>query len=163
MKTKILIFSCVLLTIFYLYTYTSTKDKKPIIEQIMNYPMAHVIKRCQKDYGYTAEDMKILERELKRYLVLSIFFKEGEPGNGMYSKDVDNLWHSFILFTKDYSSFCKKYIGRFIHHFPNTKTGRAYPGELKEVSKDFQAFIKNYQEIFEEEAHPIWFLDMCEN
>ncbi|MGC2310314.1 MAG: hypothetical protein WA432_01680 [Candidatus Babeliaceae bacterium] len=164
--SKIFILLPFVLTVFYLFNTNNTiinkEEKRQIIDAIMNYPMPNVIKRCQKDFDYTDEDMVILERELKHYLALSAFSKDDEAGNGMYSQDVDHLWHSFILFTKDYASFGDKYIGRFIHHVPETKTGRKFPGELELVAQDFQQFIKNYEEIFEEEVHPIWFLDMCE-
>lgn len=31
---------------------------------------------------------------------------------------IDEMWHNFILFTKDYHDFCMKYLGVFIHHQP---------------------------------------------
>ena len=34
------------------------------------------------------------------------------------SKDLDEIWHTFILFTKDYQYFCKSMLGKFVHHVP---------------------------------------------
>ncbi len=36
----------------------------------------------------------------------------------MPSQVVDLAWHEFILFTRLYKTFCRKSIGRFIHHTP---------------------------------------------
>ncbi len=36
----------------------------------------------------------------------------------MPSQVVDVAWHEFILHTRIYASFCKKAIGRFLHHTP---------------------------------------------
>lgn len=36
----------------------------------------------------------------------------------MPSQVVDLAWHEFILFTKKYDQFCKKALGRFLHHTP---------------------------------------------
>lgn len=36
----------------------------------------------------------------------------------MPSQVVDVAWHEFILFTRNYKSFCRKAIGRFLHHTP---------------------------------------------
>ncbi len=36
----------------------------------------------------------------------------------MPSQAVDLAWHEFILFTRNYQSFCRKGIGRFLHHTP---------------------------------------------
>jgi hypothetical protein len=37
---------------------------------------------------------------------------------GMPSKVVDDLWHAFILNTRDYERFCQKAFGKFFHHVP---------------------------------------------
>src|SRR5690606_8363435 len=89
-----------------------------ITSGIMNFSMPHIIKRCQKDFNYTDEDMVILEHELKRYFILCALKKDTETMVNMYSVDVDNLWHSFILFTKEYDHFCNSCVGYFIHHMP---------------------------------------------
>ena len=36
----------------------------------------------------------------------------------MPSEVVDELWHEFILYTRDYHAFCSKAFGRFLHHTP---------------------------------------------
>lgn len=152
-----------LVSLFYLYNSFSKPQpsKEQIIEEIMNYHMPDVIKRCKKDFNYTDDDMKIIEKEFKRFLVLSVVTKDHQTGVGMYSKDVDNLWHSFILFTNEYADFSNKFNGKFIHHVPETEEVRSSE-KVIEMRKDFQAFIKNYESIFKEEVHPVWFLDMCE-
>ena len=36
----------------------------------------------------------------------------------MPSQAVDEAWHEFILFTREYKRFCEKALGRFLHHTP---------------------------------------------
>jgi hypothetical protein len=36
----------------------------------------------------------------------------------MPSQVVDDAWHEFILFTRNYETFCQKALGRFLHHVP---------------------------------------------
>ena len=36
----------------------------------------------------------------------------------MPSQVVDDAWHAFILFTRNYEQFCRKAFGRFLHHTP---------------------------------------------
>ena len=164
MIKKIIFFiAFLLLALVYSYHYAfgQRADNETLIKNIMMYPMPHILARCQKDYNYTDEDMIILEKELKRYLILSLFEGKADLGTGMYSKDVDNLWHAFILFTNEYAAFCNTYFNRFIHHIPEIDT-QPTPEKLREARQDFQVFVKKYQEVFKEEIHPIWFLDMCE-
>ncbi|EIV94550.1 hypothetical protein [Frankia sp. QA3] len=41
------------------------------------------------------------------------------------SRAVDLGWHTFLLFTKDYSLFCRKVAGTYIHHVPDDKPASA--------------------------------------
>jgi len=109
--------------------------------------MADIIQRCQKDFGYTNEDMTILEQELKRFLVLCSIKENSDATVNMYSEHVDNLWHSFILFTKEYAEFCNQ--------------DELTPEKREKNYQAFCAFAKNYEKIFGEEVHPIWLLDRC--
>ncbi len=36
----------------------------------------------------------------------------------MPSQVVDDAWHAFILFSRNYEHFCRKAFGRFLHHTP---------------------------------------------
>lgn len=36
----------------------------------------------------------------------------------MPSQVVDDMWHDFILFTRNYQDFCSKAFGRYLHHTP---------------------------------------------
>ena len=36
----------------------------------------------------------------------------------MPSQAVDDAWHEFILFTRQYEQFCQRAFGRFLHHTP---------------------------------------------
>ena len=150
--------ACLLILVTCCSYQSFSKSNNQVIEQVMAYSMADIIKRCQKDNGYTDKDMVILEKELKRYLILAIL----DAGKfGMYSKDVDNLWHSFILFTKNYSDFCNTYSKKFIHHVPKIDSLET-PEQATQNRKNFSHFIKKYEEIFTEEIHPIWLIDIGE-
>jgi hypothetical protein len=36
------------------------------------------------------------------------------------SEIIDDLWHEFILHTRDYANFCHTTLGTFVHHVPST-------------------------------------------
>lgn len=139
----------------------SSKCGPDVIDRVMLYPMPDIIARCQKDHHYTDEDMVLLENELKKYLILAIVHKDSKMGCGMYSKDVDNLWHTFLLFTKEYAAFCRDHAGFFIHHVPEIEGPRSVE-KRQEAQQDFLAFIENYETAFNEEVNPIWLLDVYE-
>lgn len=41
----------------------------------------------------------------------------------MPSQEADDLWHEFILYTKNYQSFCRHALGGFLHHAPAVVIG----------------------------------------
>ena len=60
------------------------------------------------------KEVEAIFTELKKFLFLSAISKEMlSPSN-----KVDELWHQFILFTKDYRNFCITFFGKFIEHEP---------------------------------------------
>ena len=95
----------------------TTPNKGIDIQKVMDYQMPNIIARYRKDYKASEEDAKVHERELKRYLILAGDADDGDS-LGMMSSEVDNLWHTFLLFTKEYQAFCNDMFGKFIHHCP---------------------------------------------
>jgi hypothetical protein len=76
--------------------------------------------------------------EFKRYMVLVGL---GYRGLGMLDAEVDEVWHAFILFTRDYADFCQRAFGTFIHHVP--RTSRSPRPELT-----VDGFVTAYSEVF---------------
>lgn len=52
----------------------------------------------------------------------------------MMSAEVDEIWHQFILYTRDYLKFCNDYLGEFLHHIPSIQTSDI-PVESEEAFK----------------------------
>lgn len=48
----------------------------------------------------------------------------------MPSQVVDDLWHEFILYTRNYELFCRRGQGRFLHHTPAVVAGSALRGSV---------------------------------
>jgi hypothetical protein len=46
---------------------------------------------------------------------------------------LDEMWHTFVLFTADYDRFCRDHFGRFLHHAPATRANRDAEAALREA------------------------------
>lgn len=64
----------------------------------------------------TQKDCQLVTRALRQYFLAHL--KSGCKFVSMPSQVADELWHEFILYTKDYAHFCDKAFGRFMHHTP---------------------------------------------
>ena len=109
--------------------------------------MEIILERYCKDYDITMEVAKEHEIELKKYLTLCALFPKSSMG---MRGQVDELWHTFLLFTRDYHRFCKNVVGHFIHHIPNTSKSNS------EISS-YREMLNKYEECFEiEPPKHIW-------
>ncbi len=101
-------------------TTTVTPVVAPLTE-VMGYQNAEVVARFANKLGLDEAGAAQLFEDTKRYLYLSGINVQGNPRLAPPAK-VDKGWHEFILYTEDYAAFCKKYLGRFIHHHPRRTT-----------------------------------------
>lgn len=82
----------------------------------MDYQHPVFIKRYCKEQNLDEKTAEMHFTELKKFLIVcrtNIGKVRSTP-----SRKVDEAWHLFILFTRDYAAFCEKYLGQFIHHKP---------------------------------------------
>jgi hypothetical protein len=62
------------------------------------------------------KDCQLVGNGLRQFFLAHL--KSGRRYVSMPSQVVDELWHEFILYTKNYDAFCGKAFGRFLHHTP---------------------------------------------
>jgi predicted metal-dependent enzyme (double-stranded beta helix superfamily) len=113
-----------------------------VVARAAEFPMTEVIERYRRDFDVAPDVALLHEREIKRYLALAALFPD-QP-LGMAGK-VDDLWHTFIIFTREYQRFCWSVCGHYIHHRPTPAT------EPKELSRaSYQFFHDVYGRVFGE-------------
>jgi hypothetical protein len=96
--------------------YLTTTQKAEARQKIMTHPLEQVRYRLQKEGVIPPGMIDEAMREWRKFMT-TILYADGPVG--MISPIVDEVWHAFILFTKDYAAFCQDVFGRFIHHAPN--------------------------------------------
>lgn len=100
------------------------KDKKNNMkEYFLSYKIPlHIKGRFLREYPqYKQEDYKEIEQALLDYFWL--FLPENKKIGNFYtfpSKVADDLWHTFLLYSKEYREFCENSFGYVIDHIPHT-------------------------------------------
>ena len=108
-----------------------------------SFPMDHVVARYRQDFDVSEEEAHAHERELKRFFILIALHPDRPYG---MRGPVDDLWHTFLIFTESYQQFSKRLVGRkrFLHHHPcSTAKGSVYP-------LTYDGFWYDYEETFGE-------------
>jgi hypothetical protein len=88
--------------------------------------------------------------ELKKYVGLAALHRKPLA---MTSRTIDDVWHQFILFTREYHDFSQQFYGGYFHHAPNLPSKRENPALLDNF---LQLYTKTYGAIPE-----IW--ELCEH
>jgi hypothetical protein len=63
----------------------------------------------------------LVARALRQFFLCHL--KSGRKFVSMPSQIVDDLWHEFILYTRNYQHFCNKAFGGYMHHTPAVELG----------------------------------------
>jgi hypothetical protein len=126
----------------------SDRDAKEVIARAMAYDMSDVMERYAEETRLPPDALKEHEREIKRFLALSSL----HPGKYGMRGPMDELWHTFIIFTSSYAKFCRELGGEFIHHLPKTPEERTRDPKAPRKPSSYVVFLKDYERVFAERA-----------
>ena len=124
---------------------------------ILNYSNKSVVQRYCKDHNKSMEyGHELFIQFLKFMYVADVLSKKLIPCYmAREIREIDNIWHSFLLFTQDYEDFCLKFFNRFLHHRP---VSEEQPHPSKEVRKELlHHFVTTVYEAFGKETLVDWF------
>lgn len=129
------------------------------VRRIKEYDFS-LVREKALDEGWVKEKAvdKAIE-EFRKYLILIAL---EHRGLAMCSRIVDQIWHSFILFTQEYESFCQDVFGHFLHHCPATKESPISPEARVHFLTAYQQtfgslpriWVKNQADSCEEKCTP---------
>lgn len=106
----------VLLFLFYKWNQNALKKRREHLIDTYRFPRSINKKISEKYPHLTENDIQTVINALREYFhICNIANKKMVS---MPSQVVDVAWHEFILFTQKYDVFCKKALGRFLHHTP---------------------------------------------
>jgi hypothetical protein len=99
----------------------SLRLKRSEFIRTYRWPPGLLYKLRAKHPGLTPADAAAVARGLQQFFATHLM--SGRKFVAMPSQAVDELWHEFILYTRDYEQFCKRAFGRFMHHTPAAAMG----------------------------------------
>jgi hypothetical protein len=67
------------------------------------------------------KDCQLVAHGLRQFFLAHL--KSGRKYVSMPSQAADDLWHEFILYTRNYKAFCGSAFGTFLHHTPAVALG----------------------------------------
>jgi hypothetical protein len=138
------------------------------LKQLLNYKNKKVISRYRDEYHTSTTLAKSVFMELLKYFWLcrkhasdKFHFPKNDSLNFTCvihneMEDIDNMWHTFLLFTRDYHEFCNDYLnGIFFHHDPLPIKQRSV--SKKNYEKELNKYLSYIYENLGEETLVKWF------
>jgi len=118
--------------------------KRPSLEDVLSYENSDVVYRFQKTYGIAESESHDLFEQVKKWLWLANERRFDGVKEGLSIDHpivvIDEMWHNFVLFTKEYSAFCSELFGYYIHHGPATKAEEdEHKSSLRNIPKKERA------------------------
>lgn len=139
-----------------------TQDQLQLIQELSDFRAPYVREKLGIEKKISS-DIEFMEAftEFKKYVVLAML----NPATRMEmpSRIVDEVWHQFILFTKEYHEFCNRFLGHYMHHSPKTSFTPGQPEDKENFSREYRAIFGNLPEIWQlDYSNPsCWSSDDC--
>lgn len=110
-----------------------------------DFDMKQVTERYMKDNQLNIETASLHERELKRFLFLIAAFNNRFQMRG----PIDEIWHTFIMFTVPYFKFSREISGEYIHHYPEPAESPSEEQRLMSL-QDYKTTWLAYKQLYGE-------------
>lgn len=149
---------------------------KSTLEEVLRYRNDDIIHRFIETWEMPFEEAADIFHEMKKWLWLTAHLTEQsgrEPDLAITQslKLLDEMWHTFVLFTRDYTAFCERYFGFYVHHIPTPK--RVYDQQIasyesnpeqhmERMHRDFEAQFTLVHDLLGEETLLKWYSEYLE-
>ncbi len=84
------------------------------LPELLAFEHDRLVDRYIKDFGVIRSTARRRFEGFKQFIAVCGMM----DGHKVTSDAIDSVWHTFLLFTRDYDDFCRSYVGRFVHHEP---------------------------------------------
>ena len=136
-------------------------DSKPSLAMVNKVDIEPVVAYYCRKFNVNRERALRAADEVKKWMVLSALHPNDDFP--MLAGDVDDFWHSAILYTPIYFQLCEALGGVYIHHVPCDPIATAGKENGKvvveaEFSAQYERFVAAYDAEFGRlsDQHPYW-------
>jgi len=140
-----------------------SQETKVSLERLQDYELPDgVYERLKQKPPFNKmpeEEIRNCVEEFKKFISLLVINRDNNRRLEMISPVIDEIWHSFILFTKEYREFCGQVIGEYIHHEPDVQDGASQDALRNSNFQSIRNFHEDYQKYFGE-LSSIWSLQI---
>lgn len=118
------------------------------LKAVLAYENKEIVWSFMDKYAVSFREAQSIFRETKKYLwLIALARHRGLPTP--FINDallvIDEMWHTFLLFTAEYRRYCENHYGFYIDHLPTTRA------DLKSIYREFRKDPAGMNELFAQE------------
>ncbi len=122
-------------------------EQRQLLNRLDLFEAPYLEEKLLKDGVFeSAEEYQEAFREFKKFATLRALYGEGQ---GMASKKVDEVWHQFILFTRQYHAFCREFLGDYFHYNPKTSHTPLSKGAKSNLFSRYKAVFGDMPDVWD--------------
>jgi hypothetical protein len=142
----------------------ATTNELVSLEDVLRYRHPGVVRRYAQEHQATPEEAAELFRETLKWLYLCARgASDVQEGLALAVhpeiEKIDWMWHTFLLFTRDYAAFCERHFGFFIHHTLNDGDEEDTPPDEATVRAALEQQYAFVYDVLGEETLQAWYGD----
>jgi hypothetical protein len=123
------------------------------LEKIAQYECPAIVDRFVEEVGVNPDEACEIFEDVKKWLYLVSRYDDLPMPAQMYV--VDEMWHTFLMFTREYREFCVSYLGMVVDHIPED------PKEMEvRTGYNMRSFIELVYDELGEDTAIRWFADL---
>lgn len=131
------------------------------LADVLAYRHPGVVRRYAKEHHASVEEAAEIFHETLKWLFLCYRGTIDRPADGGCAmtpdlEKLDWMWHTFVLFTRDYAEFCERYFGFFLHHIPTDDDTEAPPLDEAAVRRQLEQQYGLVYDVLGEETLTKW-------
>ncbi|BBM87064.1 glycine-rich domain-containing protein [Candidatus Uabimicrobium amorphum] len=148
------------------------QNKLCSIEEALAYKNDIIVYKFMENFDLPFAECEDIFHETKKWLWLCAYSIQNPGSPKMVITQsmiiLDEMWHTFILFTREYFDYCKRHFGHYIHHQPTTKYEKDkmhdrlqenYEGVMAEKKEEYKEMYSFIYDHMGEETLIKWFSD----
>jgi hypothetical protein len=137
------------------------------LSKILEYKHEAVVNRFKREYPAKASNAEEVFEDLLRFFWGTKQHAQDrlhDPTNENLQfffimdtdmRDIDLMWHLFLLYTRDYQDFCQRYFGEYLHHQPDLVP--MFEKQGYNFKENLEKFLNYTFDIFGESVVKRWF------
>jgi hypothetical protein len=145
-----------------------TTNRPTCLDEVLAYRHSGVLRRYGREHHASPQEADEVFQQMLKLLYLGYRSAIDETQGSGFTitteiEKLDWIWHTFLMFTRDYADFCERHFGFFVHHVPgedDEDDDNEAPADQNDLRSRMERQFALVYDVLGEETLTAWY-DHC--